>query len=199
MGTLPDSASICERAGCDSPLPASRRRGSPRRFCSSRCRWLAWSARQSCDLSSAKHQQSPAAQVRRIKTLLRGCDKSSPAEQLRSIIREAEGFVDRIERAFSAGVLTGLAWCGKLPTRGGVHWEAVASFAERPREAETGDDYAERVQLSRLLEVGMESLGSAPWGKLDPGLQRAVVDSLQGLAAGISPLGGTQKMGGHDV
>lgn len=36
------SGSICQRSGCDSLLPTGPRRGSPRRFCSSRCRWLSW-------------------------------------------------------------------------------------------------------------------------------------------------------------
>jgi len=36
-------ASICARPGCRRPLPpTSRRHGSARRFCSARCRWLAW-------------------------------------------------------------------------------------------------------------------------------------------------------------
>ena len=36
---------ICARPGCRRPLPhRARRHGSPQRFCSARCRWLAWSA-----------------------------------------------------------------------------------------------------------------------------------------------------------
>lgn len=36
---------ICAREGCGKPLPArSVARGSPMRFCSARCRWLAWNA-----------------------------------------------------------------------------------------------------------------------------------------------------------
>lgn len=42
--TLP-TARICARPGCRRPLPrGARRHGSPRRFCSQRCRWLAWRA-----------------------------------------------------------------------------------------------------------------------------------------------------------
>ena len=42
LATLP-LASICARPGCGQPLPATQRRhGSPRRFCSDRCRLLAW-------------------------------------------------------------------------------------------------------------------------------------------------------------
>lgn len=38
-------APICARSGCGQPLPQrARRHGSPRRFCSTRCRWLAWTA-----------------------------------------------------------------------------------------------------------------------------------------------------------
>ena len=38
---------LCARAGCDKPLPSDeRRRGSPRRYCSPRCRGMAFAARQ---------------------------------------------------------------------------------------------------------------------------------------------------------
>ena len=43
VATLP-SALICARPGCGRPLPQTRRHGSPRRFCSARCRSLAWDA-----------------------------------------------------------------------------------------------------------------------------------------------------------
>ena len=37
---------ICDREGCGKPLPAvERRRGDPKRFCSTRCRWLDWRAK----------------------------------------------------------------------------------------------------------------------------------------------------------
>ena len=36
-------ATICAREGCSSPLPHNgRQHGSPRRYCSARCRRLAW-------------------------------------------------------------------------------------------------------------------------------------------------------------
>ncbi len=37
---------ICQRPGCTQAIPTGRARGSPRRFCSGRCRWAAWKARQ---------------------------------------------------------------------------------------------------------------------------------------------------------
>lgn len=37
---------ICERVGCSRPLEDARRHGSARRFCSPRCRRLAWQARR---------------------------------------------------------------------------------------------------------------------------------------------------------
>ena len=37
-------AAICAREGCRCPVPPGPRRGSPRRFCSPHCRWLAWTA-----------------------------------------------------------------------------------------------------------------------------------------------------------
>lgn len=39
------SALICHRPGCYSLISGTRRRGSPQRFCSGRCRWLAWRER----------------------------------------------------------------------------------------------------------------------------------------------------------
>lgn len=37
---------ICERVVCSQPLEESRRHGSARRFCSPRCRRLAWHTRR---------------------------------------------------------------------------------------------------------------------------------------------------------
>jgi SWIM zinc finger len=37
-------APICARLGCGRPLPSTRPHGSPRRYCSPRCRFAAWRA-----------------------------------------------------------------------------------------------------------------------------------------------------------